>query len=62
MMSDGSTIDVTECVRDTFRHDVVLTPQILEGATRLDSVEGWYYLTKTLEYNKIPTEGVVNGL
>lgn len=61
-LEDGSTIDVTEQVRDVIRSDAILTADFLEKALRIRHVESWNYLTKTLEYNKIPPEGVLNGL
>jgi hypothetical protein len=59
---DGTTIDVTEQIRDVIRSDAILTHEFLEKALRISPVESWNYLTKTLEYNKIPTQGVLNGL
>ena len=59
---NGDTHDVTERVRDYVRSDTILTPQLLESITRMEGVQSWGYLTKSLEYNKIPAEGVVNGL
>lgn len=61
-MEDGSTIDVTDQIRNIYRSDALLYPSHLENALRMDDVVDWYYLTQTLEYNKIPTEGVLNGL
>ena len=61
-MLDGTTQDITETVRDCMRHDALITPEVLERITQIENVASWGYLTKTLEYNKIPTEGVVNGL
>ena len=61
-LEDGSTIDVTEQVRDAIRSDAILTHDFLENALRIRHVESWNYLTKTLEYNKIPPEGILNGL
>jgi hypothetical protein len=62
-MLDGTAQDITDTVREKLNHNVLITPEILEQITRIDdNVESWTYLTKTLEYNKIPAEGVVNGL
>ena len=61
-MLDGTTQDITDTVREGLNHNDLITPEILEKITRLDNVESWAYLTKTLEYNKITAEGVVNGL
>jgi hypothetical protein len=58
----GQTIDVTSLVKYTFHPDIVLTPDILAQGLSMSNVRSWYYLTKTLEYNKIPDEGIVNGL
>jgi hypothetical protein len=60
--SNGTTQDMTEVVRETFRHDALLTPDILARATRLDDVVSWRYMTTALEYKEIQAEGVVNGL
>jgi hypothetical protein len=59
---DGTTLDVTEILRDTARHDMMFTPAKLSEMTNLTDVKNWGYLTTTLDYNKITTEGVVNGL
>ena len=59
---NGDVEDITEQVRDAIRHDAIITPAILERVTRLEDVESWGYLTKALDYNKIPAEGIVNGL
>jgi hypothetical protein len=61
-LENGETQDVTEHLRDNVRHDAMLTPEFLKRVTRLENVESWGYLTKALEYNKIPAEGIVNGL
>jgi hypothetical protein len=59
---NGETQDVTEQLRDRVRHDALLTPEFLASVTHLENVESWGYLTKALDYNKIPAEGIVNGL
>jgi len=61
-MMDGSDIDVTEMVRLTLRDDEIVTPWRLTELTGLQGVKSWSYLTKTLEYNKITSSGIVNGL
>lgn len=60
--ADGNMIDVTETAMDVLRKDAILTPDYLEMSLRMTGVQDWFYLTKSLEYTKIPTEGVLNGL
>ena len=61
-MFDGVEEDVTEKVKCVLREDECVTPWRLTEITGLKGVESWSYLTKTLEYNKIPSHGVINGL
>ena len=61
-MMDGTEEDVTDRVRLILREDELVTPWRLTEITELKGVESWTYLTKTLEYNKIPSHGVANGL
>jgi len=61
-MNDGTTIDVTDQIRNVFRDDAFLTQSKLESALRMENVESYNYLTTTLEYNKIEADGIVNGL
>lgn len=61
-LEDGNTIDVTDKIRNIYRDDALLVPWELKNALRMEDVSNWYYLTQTLEYNKIRTEGVLNGL
>lgn len=60
--SNGDSIDVTREVKYVFQSGILLTPDILARGLSMYNVRDWYYLTKTLEYNKIEDEGVVNGL
>jgi len=62
VLQNGETRDVTEELRNYIRNDATLTPVFLEKVTKLENVESWNYLTKALEYNKIPAEGILNGL
>ena len=62
VLSDASIVDVTDMIRNIIRNDATLTPIFLEQSLRMENVVDWYYLTKTLEYNKIDTTGVLNGL
>jgi hypothetical protein len=61
-MDDGTTVDVTDQIRNVFRDDAFLTPDKIGAALRMENVESYNYLTTTLEYNKIEPEGIVNGL
>ena len=61
-MNDGTTIDVTDHIRNVFRDDAFLTPDKIGTALRMENVESYNYLTTTLEYNKIEADGIVNGL
>ena len=61
-MVDGTEQDVTEQVKPILKVDELVTPWRLTEITELKGVESWSYLTKTLEYNKIPSHGVINGL
>ena len=61
-MVDGTEQDVTEQVKPILKFDELVTPWRLTEITELKGVESWSYLTKTLEYNKIPSHGVINGL
>lgn len=60
-MFDGTDEDVTHRVRLAFREDELITPWRLVEITGLKP-QSWSYLTKTLEYNIIPSHGVNNGL
>ena len=61
-MDDGTTVDVTDQIRNVFRDDAFLTPDKIGAALRMENVESYNYLTTTLEYNKIEADGIVNGL
>ena len=61
-MCDGTEEDVTDRVRPFLKEDEYVTPWKLTEITALTGVESWSYLTKTLEYNIIPSHGVNNGL
>jgi hypothetical protein len=61
-LKDGGYMDVTDQIRNIVRSDALLTPEFLEKTLRIENVAYWSYLTQTLEYNKIPPEGIVNGL
>ena len=61
-MRDGTEEDVTDRVRPFLKEDESVTPWKLTEITGLTGVESWSYLTKTLEYNIIPSHGVNNGL
>jgi hypothetical protein len=58
---DGTDEDITDRVRLVLREDEVVTPWRLVEITGL-TAKSWSYLTKTLEYNIIPSHGVNNGL
>ena len=58
---DGTDEDVTDRVKLTLREDEVVTPWRLVEITGI-TPQSWSYLTKTLEYNIIPSHGVNNGL
>lgn len=60
--SNGDSIDVTHEVKYVFQSGILLTPEILAKGLSMYNVRDWYYLTKTLEYNKIEDEGIINGL
>ena len=60
-MFDGTDEDVTDRVKLTLREDELVTPWRLVEITGLKA-QSWSYLTKTLEYNIIPSQGVNNGL
>ena len=60
-MLDGTDEDVTERVKLILREDEIVTPWRLVEITGLKA-QSWSYLTKTLEYNIIPSHGVNNGL
>lgn len=62
MYPDGTVVDVTDKVKDLFDKKTKLTPDLLEISLNTDRALDWFYLTKTFDYNKIPTEGVLNGL
>jgi len=62
VLSDSTIVDVTDRIRNIIRNDAILTPTFLERCLRMENVIDWYYLTKTLEYNKITAKGVLNGL
>jgi len=61
-MFDGTEEDVTDRVRLVLKEDEMIMPWKLTEITELKNVESWSYLTKTLEYNKIPSHGIANGL
>ena len=61
-MIDGTEEDVTDRIRLVLREDELVTPWKLTEITQLKNVQSWSYLTKTLEYNIIPSHGVNNGL
>jgi len=61
-MFDGTEEDVTDRVRLVLKEDDMVMPWKLTEITELKNVESWSYLTKTLEYNKIPSHGIANGL
>ena len=61
-MEDGTTIDITDQLRNVFRFDSFLTPDNISTALRMENVESYHYLTATLDYNKIEADGIVNGL
>jgi len=60
-MFDETDEDVTERVKLTLREDELITPWKLVEITGIKP-KSWSYLTKTLEYNIIPSYGVNNGL
>ena len=60
-MFDGTDEDVTERVKLTLQEHELVTPWRLVEITGLKA-QSWSYLTKTLEYNIIPSHGVNNGL
>lgn len=60
-MFDGTDEDVTDRVKLILREDEIVTPWRLVEVTGVKA-KSWSYLTKTLEYNIIPSHGINNGL
>ena len=61
-MENGTIFEVTPQIRSIYPPNTIIMPFILRMDLRMDDVRSWYYFTETLEYNKIPDEGIVNGL